>query len=204
VDTRIEAWLATFAEIGIPAERDLVARLIGADGKRLAREVAEIAGRQLSADRAEAIDRRSGEIYDRLNNNPRPLPGARSLLLELGGGRLPWAVATSSRAEQVGVSIAALRLPAPPLIVDGSHVEHAKPAPDLLLLAADRLGVPARECWYLGDATWDMRAANAAGMFGIGVPYGAVSRRTLLDSGARAVTTLRSLAGDLHRRGLLA
>ena len=60
-------------------------------------------------------------------------------------------------------------------IVDGSHVKHAKPAPDLLLLAAEKLETPASACWYVGDSTWDMRAANAADMIAVGVPYGAVS-----------------------------
>ena len=40
VNIRIEAWMRTFAEIGFPAERKHVAGLIGADGKRLAMEVA--------------------------------------------------------------------------------------------------------------------------------------------------------------------
>jgi beta-phosphoglucomutase-like phosphatase (HAD superfamily) len=41
VGARIEAWLAVFAEEGIPADRRHVSGLIGADGRRLAREVAE-------------------------------------------------------------------------------------------------------------------------------------------------------------------
>ena len=47
-------WLRTFSEIGIEADRDHVARLIGADGKRLAIEVAGVAGRELTPERAEA------------------------------------------------------------------------------------------------------------------------------------------------------
>ena len=203
VETRIKAWLATFAEVGVPAEREHVARLIGADGKRLAREVAEVAGRHLDNSRAEAIDRRSGEIYDRLNTDPRPLPGVRALLTALSDSDLPWAIATSSRREQVGASVDALRLPRPPLIVDGSNVEHAKPAPDLLLVASQRLGTPARRCWYVGDSTWDMEACRAAGMIGLGVPYGAVSAAALRRAGAAAVATHRSLRADLRRRGLI-
>ncbi len=62
------------------------------------REVAELTGRQLSDDQAEAIDKHAGEIYDRLNIAPRPVPGARPLLVALGRSELPWAIATSSRA----------------------------------------------------------------------------------------------------------
>ena len=193
-----------FKEVGLPAEREHVARLIGSDGKRLAREVADVAGRPIDNDRAEAIDRRAGQIYDQLNTHPKPVPGAHNLLSALAGSRLAWAIATSSRAEQVGTSVAALRLPHKPRIIDGSHVEHAKPAPDLLLLAAEQLDVPSRSCWYVGDSTWDMRAARAATMVPLGVAYGAVDGKTLRAAGAQAVTTFRSLQADLERRGLIA
>jgi beta-phosphoglucomutase-like phosphatase (HAD superfamily) len=89
--------------------------------------------------------------------------------------------------------VAALGLEREPEIVDGSHVEHAKPAPDLLLLAASRLGVAPARCWAIGDSTWDMRAAVAGGMVAVGVLAGsAVSGAALTDAGAAAV--MRSLA----------
>lgn len=195
--------MRTFDEAGIRADRAQVAALIGADGKKLAREIAEQAGRRISTDAAESIDRRSGELYDELNTDPRPTNGARALLLALERSSLAWAIATSSRAEQVGASVKALDLLEPPLIVDGSHVEHAKPAPDLLLLAARMLGEPAAECWYVGDSTWDMRAAQAAGMLGLAVAYGAADASALTEAGAEVVTTLAELESDLSERGLL-
>lgn len=204
VETRIRAWMKVFEEVGLPADRMQVARLIGADGKRLAREIAEVAHKHLDDARAEAIDKRSGEIYDELNTDPRPIYGARPLLLALGTSSLPWAIATSSRREQVGVSVGALKLPREPRIIDGSHVKDAKPAPDLLLMAAGQLEVAPDSCWYAGDATWDMLAARAATMVGIGLPYGAVSKRDLLNSGAQVVTTFRGLNAELSRRGLIA
>jgi len=187
VGARIEAWLAVFAEEGIPADRRHVAGLIGADGRRLAREVAERAGIELEPGRDEAIDARCGRIFAELNQRPRPLPGVGDLLGRLESSRIPWAIATSSRREQVTTSVDALGLTTQPLIVDGSHVEHAKPAPDLLLLAARELDTEPMRCWYVGDATWDMLAAVAAGMVGIGVTTGAVDASTLRGAGASHV-----------------
>ena len=188
VETRIRAWLAVFAEFDLPATRDQVAPLIGSDGRFLARRVARDAGISLPSGRDEEIDRRSGEIYERLNRDPRPLSGAREFLLALDQGRVPWAIATSSRREQVGASVDALGLEHEPKIVDGSHVESAKPAPDLLLLAARELGVQPRETWYVGDSTWDMEAATAAEMVPVAVTAGAaVSGEELQRSGARVV-----------------
>ena len=194
VETRIQAWLAVFAEEELPATHDQLDPMIGVDGRKLARDVAAAAGIRLAPGRDEAIDRRSGEIYGELNRDPRPLPGARELLLDLDERRVPSAIATSSRREQVATSVEALRLPRQPLIVDGSRVEHAKPAPDLLLVAAQELGVDPAEAWCVGDSTWDMRAAVAAGMVPIGVTTGAVGARALLDAGARVtISTLREL-----------
>lgn len=204
VEARIEAWLEIFREEGLPAQRGRVAALIGSDGKRLANEIAALAGRDLSDHDAERIDRRSGEIYDRINTDPRPLPGAAELLRALAGGRLRWAIATSSRAEQVRASVASLGLPDPPSIVDGSQVKEAKPAPDLLLSAARQLAIEPAHCWYVGDATWDMAAAVSAVMIPIGVATGAVDPGALLGSGAAvALDTLEPLLPELRRRGLV-
>jgi HAD superfamily hydrolase (TIGR01509 family) len=204
VEARIGGWLQTFEEIGLAADPRQVAELIGSDGKRLARVVAESAGHVMTDEQAEEVDRRAGELYDVLNHDPRPLPGARPLLVALSASELPWAIATSSRAQQVLGSVDALRLPQRPHIVDGSHVRHAKPAPDLLLLAAEQLGAPPEGCWYVGDATWDMRAASAAGMVGIGVTTGAVDAAALESAGAAvALPSLTELVAELEQRGCI-
>jgi HAD superfamily hydrolase (TIGR01509 family) len=188
VPTRIAAWSRALAEAGLSFERSQLARLIGSDGKHLVAEVARAAGLAVDEARAEEIDRRSGAIYDELNANPRPLPGVGELLEAVEQAGIPWAIATSSRREQVGASVSALRLPEPPTIVDGSSVTRAKPAPDLLLHAADVLGVPPADCWLVGDSTWDVLAGVAAGMTTIAITTGsAVAAVTLRKAGAALV-----------------
>ena len=199
VETRIAAWLDALAEAGLPTTREHLAPLIGLDGRRLARDIAALAGAPIDDARAEAIDRRSGELYERLNQAPRPLPGVRELVDAIEARHLRWAIATSSRKDQVATSVAALGLDVEPMIVDASHVEHAKPEPDLLLLAADQLGVEPARCWYVGDSTWDMIAAVAAGMIPIGVTAGAaVDEAALRGAGAPVVVeSLRDVAEAL-------
>lgn len=188
VDTRIAAWLDALAEAGTPTTRDRLAPLIGLDGRRLARDVASLAGAPIDDARAEQVDRRAGELYERLNRAPRPLPGVRELVAAIEARGIRWAIATSSRRDQVAASVAALGLAVEPMIVDASHVEHAKPEPDLLLLAAERLGVASARCWYIGDSTWDMVAAVAAAMVPIGVTAGAaVDGAALTGAGAAVV-----------------
>jgi HAD superfamily hydrolase (TIGR01509 family) len=201
VDARIEGWLEALDSAGIPAAREQIAPLIGMDGKRLAREVAAVSGRELADEETETIDRAAGEAFDRRNRAPRPLTGAQALLRHLGELGIPWVIATSSRAEQVRASVAALELPDEPTIVDGSQVQRAKPAPDLLLRAAERLGKAPGHCWAVGDSTWDIRASRAAGMAAIAVTVGsAVGGDVLREAGASLVVgTLDDLGGILRR-----
>jgi phosphoglycolate phosphatase-like HAD superfamily hydrolase len=88
----------------------------------------------------------------------------------------------------VKTSVDALGLSGEPAIIDASHVEHAKPEPDLLLYAAKELGAEPGRCWYVGDSTWDMVSAVAAGMVAIGVVAGsAVGGDALRSAGAAVV-----------------
>jgi HAD superfamily hydrolase (TIGR01509 family) len=196
VGLRIAAWEEVFAAARIPTDRSFLAPLMGLDGRRLAREVATHAGQTLVDEDAERLDRQSGERFDRLNRDPRPLPGIVVLLEALDVSSVPWAVATSSRPDQVTISVRALGLKATPRIVDASHVIHAKPEPDLLLAGAEQLGVAPTDCWYVGDSPWDMLAARAAAMVGIGIPTGAVDADSLAAAGARVI---HRTAAELHQ-----
>ena len=188
VETRISAWLEALAVADLPATRERLAPLIGVDGRRLAREIAALHGQALDAAAADRIDRDSAERYERLNLSPHALPGVSELVDALDELGIDWAIATSSRKEQVATSVGALGLVHEPRIVDASHVEHAKPEPDLLLAAADQLQVEPARCWYVGDATWDMVAAVAAGMIPIAVTAGsAVDEAALRGAGAAAI-----------------
>ncbi len=207
VDTvrmRIAAWRRTLEEAGVRVDVERLAGYIGSDGRWLARQMAAAAGRTLTDHEARALDERHGVLFDELNVAPEPLPGATDLLAALERSGLPFAVATSSQAPQVAVSLGALRLPAPPPVFNGSHVAHAKPEPDLLLAAAAELHLPPAACWYVGDSTWDMMASARAGMTGVGVTTGAADARGLLDAGAVvAVPKLSFVLDALRERGLV-
>jgi HAD superfamily hydrolase (TIGR01509 family) len=188
VQMRIDGWVEALADVGLETSAAEIGPMIGMDGKRLAREVASRAGRQLSEHETETIDHAAGEAFDRRNREPEPLPGVADVLRSIDRCGARWVIATSSRAAQVQGSVAALGLESTPEIVDGSHVEHAKPAPDLLLLAAEKMGVAPGRCWAIGDSTWDVRAAVAAGMTAICVTAGsAVTAADLRAAGAAEV-----------------
>ncbi len=57
-----------------------------------------------------------------------------------------------------------------PVIVAAEDVVHGKPAPDMFLLAAERMGVPPEKCLVFEDAPPGIQAARAAGMSCVVVP----------------------------------
>jgi pyrophosphatase PpaX len=66
------------------------------------------------------------------------------------------------------------------VVVGGDEHEKQKPEPDLLLLALDRLGGAPAGAAYVGDSPFDMQAARAAGMYGVGVTWGRIHNREAL------------------------
>lgn len=63
-------------------------------------------------------------------------------------------------------------------------VPRGKPAPDMLLLAMEHLKATPSRTVYIGDAVFDMNAAVAAGIRGIGLTQGGLNRETLMAAGA--------------------
>lgn len=56
------------------------------------------------------------------------------------------------------------------VIVGGMDVQNGKPAPDIFLLAAEKLGVTPEDCYVIEDSANGIRAGFAAGMKCIGIP----------------------------------
>ena len=57
-------------------------------------------------------------------------------------------------------------------VVTGLSAEHTKPYPDPVLLAAQKMNVPAENCLMIGDTTVDIRAGKSAGTQTVGVLCG--------------------------------
>jgi len=98
-------------------------------------------------------------------------PGVRELLDWLEVRAIPRAVATSTRRERARAKlIRTALLPRFHEIVGGDEVLRGKPAPDIYVEAARRLGVNAGDCLVLEDSEPGVRAALAARMTPIMVP----------------------------------
>ena len=70
----------------------------------------------------------------------------------------------------------------------------SKPAPDMILAALAETGVPPHLAWMVGDTTYDMRMARAAGVGAIGVAWGYHASEALAREGAeRVIADFRDL-----------
>ena len=107
------------------------------------------------------------------------------MLSWLSEADIPWAIATSGRMETAAVNLAALgvdqdRIP----VVTRDQVKHAKPDPDLFLVAAERLGASVETAVVVGDSIWDMLAAIRCRALGVGLLSGGYGPDELRQSGA--------------------
>jgi phosphoglycolate phosphatase-like HAD superfamily hydrolase len=83
--------------------------------------------------------------------------------------------------------LARLDLPADVPVVTCDAVEHAKPDPDLFLVAAARLGVDIAQAMVIGDSVWDVLAARRARALGVGLLWGGYGHEELERAGAYRV-----------------
>jgi HAD superfamily hydrolase (TIGR01509 family) len=184
VYAHVFAWQRAFAETGLPIDGWRIHRRIGMSGGLFARAAAREAGRPLSPEETEALQHRHGELFRELLPERRPLPGARELLQELRDLQVVHGIATSGRRPEIDASLDALGVGADTVVVERGDVLRAKPEPDLFLACAERLGVEARECFVVGDATWDLLAARRAGMLSVGLLSGGYGEDELTRAGA--------------------
>jgi HAD superfamily hydrolase (TIGR01509 family) len=111
----------------------------------------------------ETADRKE-ELYQRLIPRVAPIEPVVVLVRQFAG-RLPMAVATGGTQAICRKTLSSLGL----LeyfghIVTADDVRHGKPAPDIFLEAARRIGVPPASCYAFEDGELGLQAARAAGM----------------------------------------
>jgi len=187
VDTvyaHVLAWHRALAEAGLPIEAWRIHRKIGMSGGLFTRAVAREVGRALDEEEVGAVQTRHGELFRELQPERRPLPGAVDLLRYLSEARIPWGIATSGRRPEIDASLEVLGVGRDAVVVERGHVARAKPEPDLFLACAERLGLPADQCYVIGDAVWDLLAARRAGMLSVGVLTGGYGEDELIRAGA--------------------
>jgi 2-haloalkanoic acid dehalogenase type II len=107
----------------------------------------------------------SGTLFELFESRLTPFEDAVATARELRERGVRVAIASSSPRERLDATLRAAGLEDLfEVTVAGDEVERGKPAPDLFLAAAERLGVPPEECVAVEDAPSGVEAALAAGM----------------------------------------
>jgi HAD superfamily hydrolase (TIGR01509 family) len=192
-----EAWRAAFSGHGQELSLDDWQHSLGTNGgfDPMARLLDLTGG---AVDR-EAVLSEVHEANRRACDAQPLLPGVEALLAEAQGLGLGRAVASSSSRAWVLGWLARHGIGERFQVVCGrDDVAQVKPAPDLFLLAAERLGLAPAACLVFEDSPNGMRAARAAGMRCVAVPN-ALTRQLSLPDPDLVVASLaeRSLASIL-------
>ena len=160
------AWQAVLLRRGVRAESaDLDAFTGRSDGAVLEHY------RGITGDRLQGIlEEREAEFERQARGALRTFPGLPELLSRLRAQGRRMAVASSGRLPRIRFSLAEVGLDGYfETVCSATEVENGKPAPDLFLLAARRLGVPPSRCTVIEDSVPGLRAAVRAGMRGLGI-----------------------------------
>jgi HAD superfamily hydrolase (TIGR01662 family) len=114
-----------------------------------------------------------------------PLPGARDLVRACAARGLDVVLASSAAEEELNALTSALDADdAIKAATSSSDAEEGKPEPDILEAALEESGLSADEVVFVGDAVWDGRAAERAGIRFVGVTCGGTPAEDLRAAGA--------------------
>jgi HAD superfamily hydrolase (TIGR01509 family) len=185
-------WQTAAADLGFPIDDEFYERFVGRGNDEAEHLLIERFGDALPMEEFRKRWRRDWD--ERLDASPiARKPGAMELLdlLELRG--IPKALATSSPR------ILALRCLGDlasrfTALAFGDEVAHSKPAPDLFLLASQRLGIKPADCLVLEDSEAGVRAARAAAMDVILVPDIVEPSDEIVSMATRVCATLHDVA----------
>jgi HAD superfamily hydrolase (TIGR01509 family) len=199
----VEVEVAALGAAGLPlTPEELAERYVGVSVATQARMVAEEFGVALDGAWWDAL---AADVEAALAARVRPIQGIRDVVEGLDR---PYALASSSRRTRIEVCLRSAGLhDLFPVALRSSaeEVARGKPAPDLFLLAARRLGVDPTACVVVEDSPYGVEGALAAGMAVIGFTGGAHAGGRWADrlraaGAAQVVADARALAAVLPRR----
>jgi HAD superfamily hydrolase (TIGR01509 family) len=156
---------AYLTELGHPTSyEDSIRDYMGSAMHRVHDLVRERTGRRLPADFDDVFH---GRVFAAFERELEPVAGAVDVLEKLAADGVPYCVASSGSHERIRVGHRKTGLDqwfGDEQIFSSQDVGRGKPAPDLFLYAAQRMGVVPERCVVVEDSPLGVQAAVAAGM----------------------------------------
>ncbi|MFI9649978.1 HAD family hydrolase [Streptomyces sp. NPDC052040] len=189
---------AYLTELGHPTTyEDSIRDYMGSAMHRIHDLVLERTGQRLPDDFDDVFHARVFAAFER---ELKPVPGAVDVLERLRADGIPYCVASSGSHERIRVGHRATGLDRwfeEDRVFSSQDVGRGKPAPDLFLYAAERMGVESGRCAVVEDSPLGVQAAVAAGMDVYG--YTAMTPADRLTGATRLFSGMEELPGLLER-----
>ncbi|MCD8018244.1 MAG: beta-phosphoglucomutase [Clostridiales bacterium] len=165
------AWKQIADQEQIPFDETINNRLRGVSRMRSLEIILEQADRSYSEEEKQELAEQKNEIYRSLLVKMTSKDVAESmqdLLKQLRSAGVKIAIGSSSRntkliLRQIGLGDTF------DAISDGTDITHSKPHPEVFLIAAKKLGLPAGDCLVVEDAKAGIEAATAGGFDSAGI-----------------------------------
>ena len=192
VDTNpahVEAWRRAFKRLGYDVRAERIKLEIGKGGDLLVRS---ILGEDVEERDGEALRKAQKEEFLSIARRERfrVFPCVPELFQALRQRGMRTALATSSNKKhlQAVCDSAAIDLPSlADVLVTKEEAKASKPAPDLVIVAWEKLALTPAECAMVGDTVYDAQACRGAGVVFLGVLSGGTPADLLLEAGACGV-----------------
>ena len=163
-----EIWNELAAENGVTLGADFVGDICGTSGAHMCRVIEKHYG---VADGSIIMEECMKRVRQKLKVHVPKKAGAERIVKAFCDKDIRLAVASSSYPEQIesNLKLAGMRGYFD-VVVSGKEVKHGKPAPDIFLLAAERIGCTPETCYVFEDSENGIRAGKAAGCTAIMIP----------------------------------
>ncbi|MFD9489047.1 HAD family hydrolase [Streptomyces sp. NPDC059991] len=152
-------------ELGFPTSyEESIRDYMGSAMHRIHELIQERTGQALPADFDDAFHAR---VFTAFERELQPMAGATDVLAKLVADGVPYCVASSGSHERIRVGHRKTGLDEwfeEEWVFSSQDVGRGKPAPDLFLYAAERMGVAPERCAVVEDSPLGVEAARAAGM----------------------------------------
>jgi HAD superfamily hydrolase (TIGR01509 family) len=188
ISVRVEA--SALAKLGwTVSEPEIIERFVGRSYEFMVAEIEAHTGRRLPDDWHNELDHLYREAFD------AELAPVDGILEALDGIMSPTCVASSGSHDKMRYTLGLTGLYErfEGRIFSASEVARGKPAPDLFLYAAERMGVEPAACAVIEDSRYGIEAARSAGMRAFGYAGGLIPARLLEGPGTVVFDDLREL-----------
>jgi len=125
--------------------------------------------RGLSPDQLAELLHRKHQIFEKIEHEMRPVPGAAEFILWAKSGyRIALASSATARNRKTGLKLLGIGNPFD-VVVDSERLHRPKPDPEVFQIALRDLNLEASNCWVIEDSTNGVLAAKATGCVAVGI-----------------------------------